>query len=80
MKHISTRSAALRAGSQAGRLAGIVSRTTKDRMSRDRARKLAADHPVSARWRPVFERAFIKNAILFAHTDHGVSPAKYGVA
>lgn len=87
-KHVSTRRSALRAGDRAGMIYGITARHVGQKMTRDRARKLAALaaagrsyglHPVPQRWRPLFERAFIRAATFAAQTDRDISASsKYG--
>jgi hypothetical protein len=89
-KRVSSRRSAIRAGNRAGLLAGRVRASLGDGMSLSRAQELAATHvvgppcgpwPVPMRWRSLYERAFVKVALLAAsRTSPSITvSSKYGV-
>ena len=63
---ISCRRHALRAGSRAGRIAGLAARATKRTIGRAEAKLLSRDYVVPERWRPIFVRAFVRGALVFS--------------
>jgi len=90
-KQVSSRRSTLRAGNRAGLLAGLIRRPLGDGMTLVRARELVVEHftgqscgpwPVPKRWRSLYERAFVKAALLAAaRTSSSITvSSKYGVA
>ena len=74
----STRSSTIRHANREGRRAGAVARLTGDRMSRDRARKLAGELGVSDRWLALFTKHFVRAALQSGHREP-TPEARYGV-
>ena len=89
-KQVSSRRSTLRAGNRAGLLAGLIRRPLGDGMTLAVARELADVHvmgqmggppKVPNRWRSLYERAFVKSALLAAvRTSPSITvSSKYGV-
>lgn len=87
---LSNRRRVLREANRRGKWFGVISRVGKP-IGRAEAKLLAADSAagrdpyqncaVPPHWRPLFERTFVKAAVLAAHTGRSVTASsKYGVA